>query len=181
MQSLAGQPSPEANPLYSTIGQGLGNAAQAYRGGAKASEALGRGLSDIGSGIGGGFGNAMAESGQGLQQGRGFGEAMRSGAKKGYDELGGMSGLYKSVRNIGQNLMQRGQRGREAAMEQMPQYMQAANQGHQRQQRYEQPMYEEEAPPPMYARHGMQRNPYQEQEQGYGGYEEYPYEEPMYG
>jgi hypothetical protein len=122
VQSVLGKPR-ETNP-YSSFGQ---NVAQAYQGGARPSEALGRGLSNFGSQYGGGFGNSLSEMGQSLEQGRGFGDSMRRGAQRGYNELGGSQGLYNAVNNIGQGYMQGGYGGaRQALGNQMNQYAQRA-------------------------------------------------------
>ncbi len=125
IQSRLGSPSGNANPYASALGKGLGSAAQSYGGGANASQAFGKGLNSFGSSVGGGFGNAAGAAGQALHEGRGFGEAARTGAMKGYNELGGAEGLRNAAGQVGQGLMQGGMGGaRQALGNQMSQYMQ---------------------------------------------------------
>lgn len=126
-QSMLGAPSENMNPYYQSIGQGLGQAAQSYGRGANANQAFGQGMQQIGSQFGGGFGDALAESGQTLKQGGGWGQAARAGANRGYNDFGGREGLYNTAGNIAQGGFQGGMRGaRQAAGDQMSQYMQRA-------------------------------------------------------
>ncbi|HXB10819.1 MAG TPA: hypothetical protein VNZ45_02450 [Bacteroidia bacterium] len=156
-QQFLGQPSGEQNPYYQAIGQGIGQAAKGYAGGANPSQAFGQGLQHFGSQIGGGVGNALQESGQQLGQGSSWGQAARSGAQRGFNELGGRQGLYNSANRIGQGLIQGGFGGaRQAAGNEMSQYMQRAmprpaNQGY-GQQRYNQQSFDpyEEDPYELY-------------------------------
>src|SRR5574338_407610 len=127
IQSALGSPSQSSNPYHQALGQSIGQAAQAYGGGASPSQAFGQGLNNFGSQVGGGFGNALASSGQALQQGQGWGSAARMGAQRGFNELGGMQGLKQAAGQLGQGLMQGGFGGaRQAAQNQMGQYMQRA-------------------------------------------------------
>jgi hypothetical protein len=171
VQSALGPPSESTNPMYQNIGQSLGKAAEAYRGGANPSEAFGQGLNNFGSQMGGGIGNALAQSGQSLSQGRGWGESARRGAQRGYDELGGSEGLREAAGHIGQGLMQGGFGGaREAAGRQMSHFSQRAlprpaNQGY---DQYEESPYQQ----PHHAQRGHQRY----EEPSYDQYEEPGYE-----
>ena len=149
----------------------VGRAAEAYRGGANPSEAFGQGLNNFGSQMGGGIGNALAQSGQSLSQGHGWGESARRGAQRGYNELGGEEGLREAAGHIGQGLMQGGFGGaREAAGRQMSHFAQRAlprpaNQGY---DQYEEAPYQQ----PHHAQRGHQRY----EEPSYDQYEESPYE-----
>ena len=144
IQSKLGAPEAGANPYASALGKSLGQAAQSYGRGEGASQAFGQGLHNFGSQVGGGFGNALSESGQGLMQGQGWGESARRGATRGYNELGGAEGLRNAAGHIGQGLMHGGFGGaREAMGNQMNQYMQRALPRPANQEQYQEPSYEE--------------------------------------
>lgn len=157
-------PQPQnVNPMYQNIGQSLGQAAQAYGGGASPQQAFGQGLQNFGGQMGGGFGNAIQEAGQSFGQGNGFGESMRRGAQQGFNDMGGRQGLYNTARNIGMGGLQGGMSGaRQAAGNEFNQYAQRMMPRPANQQRYPQQQYY----PPQQQFNQQQFNPY-EQDQGY--------------
>lgn len=81
-ESMVGPYSDQDDPYYSSIGKGIGRMAQGYTNGENASQSFGRGLQTFGRGVGGRMGNAFANTGESLGEGRGW----RESAQRGYND-----------------------------------------------------------------------------------------------
>lgn len=162
-QAALGPTPQNMNPMYQNMGQSLGQAAQAYAGGASPQQAFGQGVQNFGGNMGGGIGNAIQEAGQSFGQGNGFGPSMQRGMQRGFDEMGGRQGMMNSARNVGMGGLQGGWGGaRQAAGNEMNQYAQRmiprpANM----QQRY--PQQQQQQYFPQYQQQQQPRYPQQEQ------------------
>lgn len=118
--SLFGGNQGQQNPIHQAIGEGIGRGAQAYHGGASASQAFGQGMQHTGRQFGGGgLGSAMQGMGSALNQGQGFGSAMKQGLGQGFEGMGGKQGMMNMARNAMGSYPQMGMQG--AVMNQMRQ------------------------------------------------------------
>ena len=157
---------PQAEAMGRSLGGGLGKSLEAYRSGRNLQESLGEGMQHASEGFGDSpMGESMRGMGEGLSQGRGFGQSMLQGGRRGFERAGGVRGLAE----MGQQAFNSHREGRPMSETLQNMGRQAYSRMMPQQRRQPEPNYEDQGGYEAPQRHNRQS--YQPSFEDQGGYE----------